>query len=106
MKASEKIVRRLYAMGVISSLTPIVHSYHGSRNGSFSWVVSSGAHDVGSNESMKECLSWERWCYSPYLHEIFPYYEGKTTLLSGDVVEDTKVKSEIKESYESKNKRF
>ena len=50
MKTSEKIIKRLYDMGVISSLNPIVHSYHGSRNGSFSWVVSSGTHDVGSTE--------------------------------------------------------
>lgn len=88
MKTSEKIIKRLYAMGVISSLTPIVHSYHGSRNGSFSWVVSSGVHDIGSTESMKECLSWERWIYSSQLHEIFPYHEGNTSVFRGDVVEE------------------
>lgn len=88
MKISEKIIKRLYDMGVINSELPIVHSYHGSRNGSFSWVVSSGTKDVGSTVSMKECLEWERWIYSSNLHEIFPYIDGKTTIFQGDIVEE------------------
>ena len=61
MKTSEKIIQRLNKMGLIRTLNPIAHSYHGSRNGSFSWVVSDGGCDIGSTESMKECISWERW---------------------------------------------
>lgn len=92
MKTSEKITKRLYDMGVIDTLKPIIHSYHGSRNGSFCWVVSSGSIDIGSTESMKECLSWERWIYSTNLNEIFPYYEGKTPVFHGDIVEQKHVK--------------
>lgn len=88
MKTSEKIIQRLYKMGVITTLNPIVHSYHGSRNGSFSWVVSDGGNDIGSTESMKECLSWGKWIYSPYLNEIFPYIEGKVTVRGGDIIEE------------------
>lgn len=85
---SNKIIKRLYDMGVIKSLTPIVHSYHGSRNGSWSWVVSDGCLDIGSTESMKVCLTWKRWIYSRSLHEIFPYFEGKTFVEHGDILEE------------------
>ena len=74
-------------MGVIDKMNPIIHSYHGSRNGSFSWAVSCGSLDVGSTESMKECLSWKRWLYSGELHEIFQYHEG-ITVSKGDIVEE------------------
>ena len=47
-----------------------------------------GTRDIGSTESMKECLSWERWIYSPHLSEIFPHFEGKTTVFYGDIIED------------------
>ena len=75
-KLSDRLVERLYNMGVISTTNPIVHSFHGSRNGSWSWCVSSGTHDVGSTESMKTCLSWKRWVYSKSLHEIFEFHEN------------------------------
>lgn len=51
-------------------------------------TISCGTTDIGSTESMKECLSWERWIYSPRLYEIFPYYEGKTTVFHGDIIEE------------------
>jgi len=92
MKTSEKIIKRLYDMGVINTLKPISHSFHGSQNGSFSWVVSSGTMDIGSTESMKECLSWDRWIYSASLPEIFPYVECVTTVTSEDIVEERHVK--------------
>ena len=92
MKTSEKIIKRLYDMGAINSLECNVYLHRGSRNGSFSWAISCGARDIGSTESMKECLSWERWIYSPQLYEIFPYIEGKTTVFHGDIVEEKHVK--------------
>lgn len=88
MKTSEKIIKRLYDMGAIDSLECIVYLHGGSRNGSFSWAISCGSRDIGSTASMKECLSWERWIYSPELYEIFPYIEGKTTVFHGDIVEE------------------
>jgi len=88
MKTSEKIIKRLYNMGAIDSLECNVHLYHGSRNGSFSWAISCGSIDIGSTESMKECLSWERWIYSPNLHEIFPYIEGKVSVCHCDIIEE------------------
>ena len=84
---SEKLVERLRKMGVISSPNPIVHSFRGSRNGSWSWVISSGSSDIGSTESMKTCLSWKRWIFSRSLHEIFEYHESDT-LERGDIVEE------------------
>jgi len=87
MKTSEKIIKRLYNMGVISALTPIVHSFHGSRNGSWSWVVSCGSQDIGSCYSMKECLSWKKWVYSKSLHEIFEYHSNDETS-PDDIIED------------------
>ena len=88
MKTSEKIIKRLYNMGAISSLECHVYLHGGSRNGSFSWTISCGVKDIGSTESMKECLSWERWIYSPNLCEIFPYIEGTTRVSHGDIVEE------------------
>lgn len=86
-KTSEKLVERLKKMGVITSPNPIVHSFRGSRNGSWSWVISSGASDIGSMESMKTCLSWKRLVYSRSLHEIFEYHENDT-LERGDILEE------------------
>ena len=88
MKTSEKIIKRLYNMGLINTLTPIVHSYHGSRNGSWSWVVSCGSQDIGLCYSMKECLSWKRWVYSKSLHEIFKYVDNVSASLQDDIIED------------------
>ena len=87
MRLSEKIIKRLYAMGAINSLECKVWLYRSSRNGSFSWAISCGVIDIGSTESMKECLSWKQWIYSPYLSEIFPYFEGITTVSPGDIIE-------------------
>ena len=89
MKTSEKLVRRLYSMGVMESLTPIIRTSHGSRNGSWNWSISDNANDVGSMYSMKECLSFDRLIYSRCLHELFPFYEGVTTVDFGDIVEDS-----------------
>lgn len=75
-------------MGAVDSLHCIVYLHRGSRNGSFSWSISCGSTDIGSSESMKTCLSWKRWVYSPYLYEIFPYIEGVTTVTYRDIVEN------------------
>lgn len=87
MKLSEQIIKRLYDMGAINSLECEVYLHRGSHNGSFSWVITCGPIDIGTTESMKECLSWERWIYSPRLHEIFPYFEGITTIFYDDILE-------------------
>lgn len=89
MKTSEKLVRRLFLMGVIDTLHPVVRTSHGSRNGCWNWSILGYATEVGSMYSMKECLSFERLIYSRYLHEIFPFYEGVTTVGYADIVEDS-----------------
>lgn len=88
MKTSEKVIERLRRMGVINVEHPLVFTHRGNRWGSFSWVITSGIKDIGSSESMKTCLSWKRWIYSPNLHEIFEYVEGVTTVNYRDVVEE------------------
>lgn len=78
MKRSDLVIKRLHAMGLIKDPSQcLVYHHRGNGQGSFSWVISSGTLDIGSTESMKECLSWSRWIYNAQLHEIFPYFDGQ-----------------------------
>lgn len=76
MTTKERIINRLNkGFGFEIPLDAPYH-HHGGRGlftGCWSWSVSTGLLDIGSTDSMTECLKWKKWIYDNGMHEIFEY---------------------------------
>ena len=90
MKTSEKIIKRMNeAFGFDIPKNAFVTTHikrYGHNDHAFSWGISFGTHDIGSSCSMTECLKWDKWVFSPSLHEIFEYIPN-SNYSSEDLIE-------------------
>ena len=93
MSTKERIIRRLNKAFGFEFTTDDPSYHHGGRGfwqGAWSWGISHGTMDVGSMESMSECLKWKKWVMSRELDgEIFEYVPSHAELYEkrGDLIE-------------------
>lgn len=75
----ERIINRLnqgFGYSIPSNAPYCHHQATFCQDGRWSWSISLGSHDIGSAHSMKECLSWKKWCIDLDLFEIFEYHDN------------------------------
>lgn len=76
MTTKQKIINRLnkgFGFNISQDCPWTHHAARGLFAGGFSWSVNMGSMDIGSAESMTECLKWDKWIFDYNLHEIFRY---------------------------------